>query len=340
LVAVIGYSFWQERFGGSPDVIGETIDLSDRTYEIVGVAPPGFDFTREAQIWVPLYHDLEGCARGCHFIRFVARLKQGVTVEAAQAELSLLATRLQEEYVDTNYGKEFRFATLAETVYGNVRTGLLVMLGAVSFVLLIACANVANLMLARGTARTGEIAVRSALGASRGRLVAQLLVEALVLAAVGGALGLGLASGGLNALLRIAPSNLPRLDEISVDGTVLLFALGTVTVVTFLFGLMPAFRLASTSVSETLNHSGRGEITSITSAWSRSALLRVRQGTSPDFRDLSTRCPLRRRCCCPVFRRARDTGRSSARCRIGGQCVGKSDGAQFGRRVIQAPRSA
>jgi predicted permease len=273
LVAVIGYSFWQERFGGSPDVIGETIDLSDRTYEIVGVAPPGFDFTREAQIWVPLYHDIEGCARGCHFIRFVARLKQGVTVEAAQAELSLLATRLQEEYVDTNYGKEFRFATLAETVYGNVRTGLLVMLGAVSFVLLIACANVANLMLARGTARTGEIAVRSALGASRGRLVAQLLVEALVLAAVGGALGLGLASGGLNALLRIAPSNLPRLDEISVDGTVLLFALGTVTVVTFLFGLMPAFRLASTSVSETLNHSGRGEITSITSAWSRSALL-------------------------------------------------------------------
>ena len=273
LVAVIGHAFWQERYGDNPDVIGQTVELSEQTYEIVGVAPAGFDFPRDAQIWVPRYHNLEGCARGCHLMRLVARLLPDATLATAQAQLDALAARLQEAFPDSNFGKEFRFITLADMVYGSVRTGLFVMLGAVGLVLLIACANVANLLLARGSARTGEIAVRSALGASRGRLVVQLLVEALVLAGVGGALGVALARVGLGALLRLAPSNLPRLEEISVDGAVLLFALGTVVIITLLFGLMPALRLARTSVSEALNHGGRGEGGSPARAWSRSALL-------------------------------------------------------------------
>lgn len=273
LVAVIGHAFWLERYGGTADVIGKTIELSARTYEIVGVAPAGFDYPRTAQIWIPSYHNLDGCARGCHFLRLIARLVPRVTKETAQIELSALSSRLQDEYTDTNFGLEFRLMTLADRTYGSVRTGLWVMLGAVGLVLLIACANVANLLLVRGTARTGEVAVRAALGASRGQLVSQLLIEALALALVGGALGVALARAGLGALLRMAPSNLPRVDEISIDGTVLAFALGTVTLITLLFGLFPALRLANTSVSEALNNSGRGDGATPTRAWSRSALL-------------------------------------------------------------------
>ena len=273
LVVIIGHAFWQERYGGDPNVLGQTVELSERTFEIVGVAPAGFDYPNGAQVWVPRYHNLDGCARGCHSIRLVARLLPTTTKQAAQTQLSTLATRLQQGFPDSNFGKEFRFVSLADTVYGSVRTGLFVMLGAVGLVLLIACANVANLLLVRGTAREGEFAVRAALGASRGRLVAQLLIEALVLAAAGAALGVALARVSLVSLLRLAPSNLPRLDEISVDGTVLLFAVGTVTVITLLFGLIPAFRLARTPVSETLNR-GRGAGGSIR-AWSRSALLVV-----------------------------------------------------------------
>ncbi len=272
LVAVIGHAFWQERYGGDPDVIGKTIELSERAYEIVGVAPLGFSYPRNVEIWTPIYHDVEGCGRGCHFLLLIARLGDQVTLETAQSELSVLATRLGDAYPDTNARKEFNLVTLAETVYGNVRGGLLVMLGAVGVVLLIACANVANLLLARGSVRAGEMAMRAALGASRRRLVTQLLMEAFVLATLGGALGLALAKGGLHTLLQLAPPNLPRLEEIALDGTVLLFALATVTAISFLFGLMPALRLANTSVSETLSHGGRGGV-SLTQVRSRSVLL-------------------------------------------------------------------
>jgi predicted permease len=258
LVAVISYAFWQEHYGGDPDVVGQKIELSEQLYEIVGVAPQGFAYPGNVEIWTPVYHDVEECGRGCHFLRLIARIEDNVSLEAAQTEVSMLANRLGEAYPDTNARKEFDLVTLGETVYGGVRGGLLVMLGAVGVVLLIACANVANLLLARGSVRAGEMAMRAALGASRRRLITQLLMEAFALATLGGVLGVALAKGGLRTLLRLAPSSLPRVDEITVDGTVLLFALATMTAISFLFGLMPALRLANTSVSETLTRCGRG----------------------------------------------------------------------------------
>jgi len=272
-VAVIGHAFWQERFGGTRDVLGKTLELSGNTYEIVGVAPEGFEYPNDAQIWVPRYHQLDGCGRGCHVLRVVGRLADGTTTAGALQELESLALALEAAYPKENTGKRFNVLTLNEATYGDVKTGLFVLLGAVGIVLLIACANVANLLLVRASSRTGEIAVRSALGAGRGRIITQLLMEAFVLASLGGIAGLVLARGGVALLVRIAPSNLPRLDEVHLDGTVLVFTMGTVAMVTLLFGLAPARRLARVDVAQALTHGGRGGHGSRHQNWSRGALL-------------------------------------------------------------------
>lgn len=272
-VVLVGHAFWQERLGSDGHVLGRTLQLNGEAYEIVGVAPPGFDFPREAQLWVPLFLDPEECGRGCHLMGVIGRLADGAPIGVARSELSALSLRLQEQYPENNYGKILNTITLEEQVVGDVRTGLLVLLGAVGMVMLIACTNVANLLMARASARAGEMAMRSALGAARTRLVQQLVIEASVLASVAGVCGVVLAAVGLRALLNMAPASIPRLENVGIDGTVLLFALGTVVVITMLFGIMPALRLAKTPVAAVLNQSGRGGSGPARQDLSRSALL-------------------------------------------------------------------
>jgi predicted permease len=269
----VGHGFWQERFGADPELLGRTLRLNGELYEIIGVAPEGFGFPANAQLWVPYYIDVEDCGRGCRLLEVVGRLADGTSVETARSELTALGSRLEAAYPEDNYGRGFGVATLEDEIVGDVRTGLLVLLAAVGIVLLIACANVANLLLARANARAGEIAVRSALGASRLRIVGQLLLEALVLAGLGGALGTLMASFAFDALLWLAPATIPRLDDVAVDGTVLSFALGTSLLTLLLFALAPALRLASVPVAALLSHSGRGRSDGPAHDRSRSALL-------------------------------------------------------------------
>jgi predicted permease len=272
-VVVIGHAFWQERLGGDRGVLGQMLHVEGAAHEIIGVAPPGFDYPDGAQVWVPLYLNTEDCGRGCHLLQTVGRLTAGATLVAARSEATALAQRLEESYPEDNYRKGFNILSLEQAVLGDVRTGLLVLLGAVGMVLLIACANVANLLLARASSRSGEMAMRSALGATRGRITQQLLLEALVLASVGGAAGLALAKAGLGTLLGLAPATLPRVENVAIDGTVMLFTLAAVFAITILFGLAPALRLASVSAAGMLSKSGRGGTGGSTRDLSRSSLL-------------------------------------------------------------------
>jgi len=273
LVVVISHALWLEHFGSDPQVLGRKLELNEDMYEIVGVAPDGIDFPDGAQLWIPQYLNTEGCGRDCHFLRVIARLAPDATLTQARSEMVALAARLEDAYPESNYRTVFGVELLSETVYGDVRSGLLILLGSVGLVLLIACANVANLLLVRGAARDGEMAVRAALGASRGRLVSQLLSESLLLALLGGALGVGLAQLSLPLLVSLAPATLPRTSEIGLDGTVLLFAGGVVLLVTLVFGLIPALRISGVSISGTLGRAGRGGAGSHTQDRSRSTLL-------------------------------------------------------------------
>jgi predicted permease len=272
-VVVIGHAFWRERLGGDQHVLGRTLQIAGEPHEIVGVAPPGFDYPQGAQLWVPRYLNVEGCGRDCHFLQVVGRLADGASVATAGHEVMELSRRLEERYPVLNYGKRFNLITLEEDVVGDVSTALWVLFGAVGIVLLIACANVANLLLARASSRSREVAMRSALGASRGHIALQLLLEALVLASLAGLVGLLLASWTVSLLLSMAPETLPRLDRVTIDGAVLLYTLLAVVVVTVLFGLIPSLWLARVPVSEVLSQGGRTGTGGPARRRSRSALL-------------------------------------------------------------------
>lgn len=262
-VVVLSHGLWQRRFGGDRAILGRTLTLNELPTTVVGVMPPSFDFPSErVDVWVSDSLISESGIPRQRQVRWqnvVARLKPGVSLETARTEMNGVARQLAEEYPDTNVqNSAVTVLPLHEAVTGDVRAGLMVLLGAVGFLLLIACVNVANLMLTRATARERELAVRAALGAGPGRLVGQLLIESLVLAMLGGALGVLLAVWGTELLLAFSVKQLPRLQEVRVDGAVLAFAMGATLFTGVLFGLLPAVRARSPQLAPVLKAAGRG----------------------------------------------------------------------------------
>lgn len=246
-VAVLGHRTWQTRFGGDRAIVGREIVLSDDPFTVVGVMPPGFLYpSPEADLWVPLSVIPESGiprARGIRFLSGLARLTPGVTAEEARADLATVAQRLAEAYPDSNAQlTDVAVVPLVDQMTGDTRPALLALLGAVGGVLLICCANVANLMLVRAQGRGRELSVRAALGAGRGRLARQLLTESLLLAAIGGAAGLAAGTLALRALVAVAPDDLPRLAEVALDPLVVAFVAALAVLTGLLFGLAPAWR--------------------------------------------------------------------------------------------------
>jgi len=261
-VVMISAALWQRKFGAAPDTVGKSLTLNGQSYEIVGVTPASFAlYGRARDVYIPIgqWADPTFRNRGVSFgTKVVGRLKPGVTIAQAQADMGRIAGNLAASYPDSNKGLGIAIMSLKQNIVGDVQAPLVVLLGAVAFVLLIACANVANLLLARATGRTREFAIRAALGAGRGRIVRQLLTESVLLAVAGGAAGLAIAYWGTEAVLGLVPGALPRSGEVHLDGRVLLFTLGASLFVGLLFGLVPALRLSREQLQSTMKEGGRG----------------------------------------------------------------------------------
>ena len=259
-VVILSHGLWQSRFGGDQSIVGRSIQLNGIPHEVVGVMPAQFARSEDTALWAPLapterFAELMR-ARGSYWLTIVGRLKPDVSRATAQAEMDAIAAALERQY-PVNAGIGVRLVPMHEEIVGDVRLPLLILLGAVSFVLLIACANVANLLLTRAAARRQELAIRTALGAGRARIIRQMLTESLVLAVIGGAAGLGLAAWGIAALQWLAPSNVPRLDQIGIDAAVIAYTSLAVIVTALLFGLAPALQSVRTPTGESLKEGSR-----------------------------------------------------------------------------------
>jgi putative ABC transport system permease protein len=254
---ILSHHLWQDRFGGDPQVIGKSISLDGKSRTVVGVLSTDIPVLSEADLWFPAPFLNKGMqSRRSHFLRPIGLLKPGVTISQAQSELDSIAAHLATQFPETNVGFGVKLEPLQSVLIGNVRPAFIVLIGAVALVLLIACANIASLLFARNTARQREIAIRTALGAGRGRLLRQLLTESLVLALAGAAAGIFLASAGVELLQRLGPQSLPRLDEVNVNGAVLAFTFVTAIFTAILFGFGPALKASRRDLTQSLKEGG------------------------------------------------------------------------------------
>src|SRR5690348_8309037 len=265
-VVILSEQLFRKRFNSDPSILNQAITLDGRPFTVVGVMPASFEFPIQndpIELWTTISGDASGeepvtGQRGAHFLNVIGRLKPGVTNEQAQAELTTIAARLEQQYPDTNTHRGLRVDSALTALVGDIRPALLILLGAVACVLLIACANVANLLLARATSRHKEMAIRAALGASRMRVIRQLLTESVLLSIVGGAVGLLLAVWWSDLLVALGKDDIPRAIHVGMDWRVLGFTLGVSLLTGLIFGLAPAFNSSKTELVESLKEGGRG----------------------------------------------------------------------------------
>ena len=261
-VVVLSHGLWQRRFGGDPNILDQSITLDGRAYTVIGIMPPDFLFPSRAELWTSVGQASTEPSwenRGNHpGLQGVARLKPGVTVEQAREGMEIVAVNLEKQYPDSNTGNRVTIIPALESVVQSIRPALRVLFVAVGFVLLIACANVANLLLARATSRQKEIAIRTALGARRWRVIRQLLTESILLSIFGGAFGLLLANWGVKLIIAISPNSIPRAREIGLDNRVLAFTIAVSLLTGIIFGLVPALQMSKPDLNETLKDAGRG----------------------------------------------------------------------------------
>jgi putative ABC transport system permease protein len=256
-VAIISHGLWKRRFGSDPGIIGKQVQMSARPLTVIGVMPPGFEYPEQTQVWVPTAVNLRDEPRDNRMWSVIARLNAGIDLKQAQTRLSAVNAQLEKQFHETNKGWDVSLWTLHERLVREVKPSLLALLGAVGFVLLIACANVANLLLARSAARQKEIAIRAAMGASRTRVLRQMLTESILLSAIGGLAGLVLSIWLTDLLMSMLPEGAPRLEQIGIDYRVLAFALGVSALTGILFGIIPALQASKLNVTSALKEGGR-----------------------------------------------------------------------------------
>src|SRR5215217_3501494 len=280
-VVVVSNALWQRRFGSDPSLVGKSITLDGRNYNVVGIAPPGFQYPDKTELWLPplrlvpeLYPDQDVTqTRRMGYLFVVALLKPGVSLQQAAGEMETITARLRQQYPDSNNKRFNRVVSLHEHLIGDTNKLLWLLLGAVTFVLLIGCANVANLLLASAASRQKEMAIRAALGASRWRVMRQLFTESTMLALTGGAVGLLVAFWGLTGITKLLPGDFPRLNEIRMDWRVLAFTFTASVLTGILFGLAPGLQLSRRDVQETIRETGRGASGSLRQSRFRQALI-------------------------------------------------------------------